>query len=246
MTTKYSDSPLYIREHPTSQTSDTDSHRINPGETLGWYGAHWADEKPMLYLYKDDKYVRQLGRLSSNLTWQADEPGHYEVYASPNVDPSKRPADRSHERISDYHVKPASDPGDVTGVEDTTFSPGDVTNVDETPSPSDIATNNPGIVPADNDEGIALAPSLRREGASLGPEGGTVTLPDGDTVEVGAIEESDEVARYLDGEQAGDVVDADQGAVSDPSGSGGGLLGGAAAVVVLLVAGGAALLGGDS
>jgi len=114
------------------------------------------------------------------------------------------------------------------------------------PSPSDIATSTPGLVPADNDEGIALAPSLRRAGADLGPEGATVTLPDGDTVDVGGIEESDEVARYLDGEQAGDVVEADQGAVDDPTSSGGwGLIGGALAAVVLLVAGGAALIGGD-
>jgi len=142
-------------------------------------------------------------------------------------------------------VEPGSGSGGVQN--DTAFTPEEESDAlagDDSVDPSNYA----GIVNADNDEGIALAPALRREGASLGPEGGTVTLPDGDTVEVGAISESDEVARYLDGQEAGEVVDADQGAVSDPTanGSGGGMIGAAVAAVVLLVAGGAALLGGDS
>jgi hypothetical protein len=113
---------------------------------------------------------------------------------------------------------------------------------EETVDPSNYA----GIVNADNEEGIALAPALRREGASLGPEGATVTLPDGETVDVGAISEADEVARYLQGDGAGDVVDADQPAVDtgSSSGGGGGMIGGAVAVVLALLVGAAALLGG--
>jgi hypothetical protein len=87
----------------------------------------------------------------------------------------------------------------------------------ESIDPSDYA----GIVNADNEEGIALAPRLRREGAELGSDGAMVNLPDGETVEVGAISEADEVARYVDGDDAGDVIDSDQPATdSDSSRSG--------------------------
>jgi hypothetical protein len=105
-----------------------------------------------------------------------------------------------------------------------------------------------GIVNADNDAGVALAPALRREGMDLGPDGATVELPDGETVEVGQITESDEVTRYLEGDRAGDVVESDQDVVSDPtssSGGGSGMIGVGVGVLALRVAGGAALLGGD-
>jgi hypothetical protein len=82
-----------------------------------------------------------------------------------------------------------------------------------TVDPADYA----GIVNADNEEGIALAPALRRAGADLGPQGATVTLPDGETVEVGAIEDADEVARVLEGDDAGEVIDADQDAAGGES-----------------------------
>jgi hypothetical protein len=140
-------------------------------------------------------------------------------------------------------------PGGETGtVEDNpnkgTGDADDWTNVDNSPDidPADYA----GIVNADNDEGIALAPSLRREGASLGPDGATVTLPDGETVDVGAISDADEVARVVEGDDAGDVIDADRPAVdgSSSGGPGDGMIGGAVAVVLLVVAGAAALLGG--
>jgi hypothetical protein len=106
---------------------------------------------------------------------------------------------------------------------------------EETVDPSNYA----GIVNADNAEGIAPAPALRRAGVTLGPDGATVNLPDGQTVEVGAIQEADEVARYVEGDQAGGVVDADQPAADQPeesntNGSGAGV--GAAAVVAALLA----------
>jgi hypothetical protein len=128
-------------------------------------------------------------------------------------------------------------------------APGEAEEVEETqenydPDGADTLdpSNYAGIVNADNEEGIALAPRLRREGASLGPEGATVNLPDGRTVEVGAIQEADEVARVIDGENAGDVIDADQPATDSGDGqtSGSGDLGMAAAVVGVLALGYAA------
>lgn len=98
-----------------------------------------------------------------------------------------------------------------------------------------------GIVNAGNDEGIALAPALRREGAALGPEGATVNLPDGETVEVGAISDADEVARYVEGDRAGEVVDADRGAVDGGSTDG---TGGVVGAVILVAAAAIAVLGG--
>lgn len=98
-----------------------------------------------------------------------------------------------------------------------------------------------GIVNAGNEEGVALAPALRREGASLGPEGATVNLPDGETVDVGAISEADEVARYVEGDRAGEVVDADRGAVDGGSTDG---AGGVVGAVILVAAAAIAILGG--
>lgn len=77
----------------------------------------------------------------------------------------------------------------------------------------------PGVVNADNDEGAALAPSLRR---SIGNVGGSVTIG-GDPLEVGPVTDDDE--RLADG-----------------GGAGGGLLGGigilaALAAVVWVVMG---------
>jgi len=129
--------------------------------------------------------------------------------------------------------------------EETTGSPDDWTNVDNSDAidPSEYA----GIVNADNDEAVALAPALRREGAELGPEGATVQLPDGESVDVGAIQDEDEVARVIEGDNAGDVIDADQPAVDgDPSseGSGSGVIGAVGAGILLVLAAAAALLGG--
>jgi len=115
-----------------------------------------------------------------------------------------------------------------------------VTYPDDGPDPID-PSEYAGIVNADNDQGVALAPALRREGASIGPDGATVNLPDGETVEVGAISEADEVARYVEGDRAGEVVDADREAVD--GGSTGGI-GGAVGGVILLVAAAIAALGG--
>lgn len=145
---------------------------------------------------------------------------------------------------------------DQTGESDQSLSDPNVGDTspafnDSEPGPDIDPANYAGIVNADNDEGVALAPALRREGASLGPDGATVTLPDGETVDVGAIEEADEVARVLEGENAGDVIEADQPAVDgDPSSSSGGsgpdsgVIGAVGVGIVLLLAGAAALLGG--
>lgn len=85
------------------------------------------------------------------------------------------------------------------------------------PDTSIDPANYAGIVNADNETGVALAPSLRREGASLGPEGATVQLPDGRTVEVSQIQDADEVARVIDGPNQGDVIESDQSATSGGS-----------------------------
>ncbi|QGX95006.1 hypothetical protein EI982_09485 [Haloplanus rallus] len=124
---------------------------------------------------------------------------------------------------------------------------------DYNPNPDPIDPSNyAGIVNADNEQGVALAPALRREGVVLGADTSTVTLPDGETVDVGAIKESDEVARYIEGDNAGDVVESDQPATdsgpssSGGSGSGSGMIGAVGAGVVLILAAIAALLfGGD-
>ncbi|WP_251327921.1 hypothetical protein [Haloplanus pelagicus] len=127
----------------------------------------------------------------------------------------------------DWNEGDPSPPGAVETVPTTNDAP----EID----PSDYA----GIVNADNEQGIALAPALRREGASLGPQGATVELPDGRTVEVGAIQDADEAARYVDGPNQGEVIDADQPAAgsgssgTDPTTSTGDL-GPAVAVVALL------------
>jgi hypothetical protein len=128
-------------------------------------------------------------------------------------------------------------------VEDTSTDPTDF-NSRNTSNPDPIDPSNyAGVVNSDNEEGIAPAPELRKEGVELGPEGATFKFPDGTTAEVGAIEDPDEVARYVDGENAGEVIDADQPASdsdSDSSSSGTdattstGDLGPAAAVVALL------------
>jgi len=137
-------------------------------------------------------------------------------------------------------------------ISDFVVAESDSANNDRTPpegaDPDSIETdldpsNYAGIVNADNEQGVALAPRLRREGAELGPEGATVNLQDGETVEVGAIQDADEVARYVDGEDEGEVVDSDEPATdpdSDSSNSGTdattstGDLGPAVAVVALL------------
>jgi hypothetical protein len=95
------------------------------------------------------------------------------------------------------------------------------------------------IVNADNEEGIAPAPVLRRRGVELGPDGATFRFPDGETVDVGAVEEADEVARYLEGADAGDVIDADQDATDsgDSTGSSNSSIEPAAAAAGLLALG---------
>jgi hypothetical protein len=108
----------------------------------------------------------------------------------------------------------ASAPEQDAGDAETVSEPSDA-NEGEI-DPSDYA----GIVNADNSQGIALAPRLRREGFGLSPEGATVTLPDGETVEVGAISDEDEVARYLEGDEADDVIDADQDATDSGDSTG--------------------------
>jgi hypothetical protein len=126
-------------------------------------------------------------------------------------------------------------PGEPATTEQENYDP-------DGPEPID-PSNYAGVVNADNDEGIAPAPRLRQNGVELGPDGATFELPDGSTVDVGAIEDEDEVARYIEGDQAGEVVDADQPATdsgSDSSSSGTGAttstgdLGPAVAVVALL------------
>ena len=112
-------------------------------------------------------------------------------------------------------------PSPPAGVPDDALTSDPAEHVDNSPSPSDIATNHPLIVPADNEEGIAPAPVLRRRGVELGPEGATFRFENGESVEVGAIEEADEVARYISGENAGDVVEGDQDVVDETNESGG-------------------------
>jgi hypothetical protein len=145
-------------------------------------------------------------------------------------------------------AEPGTEPtGDTSSADPNVDADFDWPERPDQPAESEVDPSNyAGIVNADNDEGVALAPTLRREGASLGPDGATVTLPDGETVDVGAISDSDEVARYLEGDDAGGVVDADQPAVDSDSSSGGsgGMIGGAVAVVLALLVGAAALLGG--
>jgi len=121
-------------------------------------------------------------------------------------------------------------------------SAGDAEQVSEgvDPDAGEIDPSNyAGIVNADNSQGIALAPRLRREGFDLSPEGATVTLPDGETVEVGAISDEDEVARYLEGDETSDVIDADQDATdsSDSTGSSSSSIEPAAAAAGLLAIG---------
>jgi hypothetical protein len=101
------------------------------------------------------------------------------------------------------------------------------------------------IVNADNESGIALAPSAVRDGITADPGGTEVDLSDGTTVTVYPRQDADETIR-----------DTETGApVDSPVGSGGvdgglddggdrGVIGAAVAAVVLLVAGAAALLGG--
>ena len=119
--------------------------------------------------------------------------------------------------------KEASDPTDRRGA-----------NYSE---PDDIdPANHRWIVNADNSEGAAPAPVLRRQGVEIGPNGATFRFPNGKTVDVGAIEDADEVARHLEGADAGDVIEADQDAASGDgsasSSSSGGLAAGAAAATL--------------
>lgn len=110
-------------------------------------------------------------------------------------------------------------PGSGNTGEDTVGNPSDWVNTDD-PSETRIDPSNyRWIVNADNDEGIAPAPFLRRQGVELGPNGATFRFPNGETVDIGTIEDADEVARHLDGVKAGDVIDADQDVVGDGSNS---------------------------
>lgn len=236
---------------PLTVTTVGGDSEINPGDTLRLRGATWSD-------YSGDVWVipvapdastrpsrpsksgeaKRIGPMSGGLTWTAGGTGQYRVTTGPTprlglADYRRDDMDGTDEALAGYTV--------VDG-EAANVNPDDYINVhdDTAIDPS----NYRGIVNADNEQGIALAPSLRREGASLGPDGATVTLPDGETVDVGAVSDADEVARVLDGDDAGDVIDADRPALGDSSGGGSGMIGGAVAVVLALLVGAAALLGG--
>jgi hypothetical protein len=152
------------------------------------------------------------GRLDTNARCKVEKAGRYRVV-------------RSGETVGTFEVVS----GTGNSGEETTGDPDDWTNVDN--SNEIDPSNYAGIVNADNEQGIALAPSLRREGAELGPEGATVTLPDGETVDVGAISDADEVARYTSGSNAGDVIDADQDAVNSGSSANSDAIGASGAVL---------------
>jgi hypothetical protein len=105
------------------------------------------------------------------------------------------------------------------------------------------------IVNADNESGIALAPSAVREGISADPGGTEVDLSDGTTVTVYPREDADEAIRDT---ETGDAIDSpvgsggvEGGVGGSSSGGSGGMIGGAVAVVLALVVAGAAALLGD-
>jgi hypothetical protein len=120
--------------------------------------------------------------------------------------------------------------------------------LDDPLSPEVDPTDYGMIVSADNQSGIALAPSAVREGITADAGGTQVELSDGTTVTVYPRQESDEAIRDP---STGDPVDTpvgsggvEGGVEGGVGGEGGGMIGGAVAAVVLLVAGAAALLGG--
>lgn len=253
-------SHVYVAEAPSSidrssaSAVQSDSDKIESGETLRFKRATFVSSSPEVWVMRVDPNTRRqvgpstkIGRISPSARWTAGRPGRYEVHTRPTK-PDKPKSERPDTKITGYTVESGSG---NTG-EETVGDPSDWTNTEE-PGPDIDPANYRGIVNADNEEGVALAPELRREGASLGPDGATVTLPDGETVDVGAIDEADEVARVLDGPNAGDVIEADQPAVDgDPSSSSGGsgpdsgVIGAVGGGLLLLVAGAAALLfGGD-
>jgi hypothetical protein len=240
---------------------------IQVGDTVKVRGAHSASRTPTLYLFRVDSapardatlgeidvepsrdeltLVKKLGTLDGALRWTHSKPGVYHIHTSREPKYGRIGAWDDTTAWRQYHVEPATDPVPENPEPE---EPADRFNYEEPDDQIDPA-NYRGIVNAENDEGIALAPALRREGASLGPDGATVNLSDGETVDVGAIEEADEVARVLEGENAGDVIEADQPAVDgDPSstsgGSDAGVIGAVGVGIVLLLAGAAALLGGS-
>jgi hypothetical protein len=215
---------VYVGEAPESidrssnAAYQADGDRFEPGETLRFKRATWSDLEGPVYAFRvneSSNYREKVGpatridSVNAHARWTAGTPGRYEVWTVPRK-PAKT-GEMPGEKVTAYTVES----GDGNRGEETVGSADDWTNVDS--STQIDPSNYAGIVNADNEQGIALAPSLRREGASLGSDGATVTLPDGETVEVGAISEADEVARYTSGSNAGDIVDADQDAANTES-----------------------------
>jgi hypothetical protein len=100
------------------------------------------------------------------------------------------------------------------------------------------------IVNADNQSGIALAPSAIRQGITADSDGTEVDLSDGTTVTVYPRQDADEAIRDT---ETGSPIDSPVGSGGVEGGVGDGdrgVIGAAVAAVVLLVAGAAAFLGG--
>jgi hypothetical protein len=145
----------------------------------------------------------------------------------------------------EFDQTPVRDPENIPSVRDDFGE-----NPADRPNEGIDVVSLPGVVPADNDEGAALAPALRREGVTVGDVGGEVNV-DGKTVQVGEIEESDEVARVTSGSDVGDVVPTDAQAAGpddEIAGSGGGsesgVIGAVGVVILVILGAAAALLGG--
>lgn len=220
-------SHVYVGEAPESidrssnEAYQADRDEFNPGETLRFKRATFTDESPEVWTFRVAEDGRphkvgpaiKIGRVTPSARWTPTEPGRWEVHTRPEK-PDKPKSERPDTKITGYTVEP----GDGNAGEETSGSADDWTNTEE-PGPEIEPENYAGIVNADNEQGIALAPDLRRAGASLDENGATVNLPNGETVEVGAIEDSDEVARYIEGDRAGEVIDADQSALDDSDAS---------------------------
>lgn len=200
------------------ETVIEDGSEFNPGETLR-LRATFTDKPYDVFLDGE-----KLGTVAagSHFRFEAPSVGEHTI------------------TVGDREIPITVEPRDSStpSSENTVGNADDWTNVDD--SDEIDPSNYAGIVNADNEQGVALAPSLRREGMELGPEGATVTLPDGETVDVGAISDADEVARYTSGSNTGDVVESDQDATdsgssttSDALGASGAILGALALAYML-------------
>jgi len=202
-----SDPFVGFEEHPSSidrsssEAVQEDGNEFHVGELL-----KFDDRISLQYggvsgkVIAPDGSVVYEGALSPNVSFRAKQAGTYTA---------KGPCGT----IAQAEVKS----GSGNSGEENVGDPSDWVN---TSGPDSVdPANHRWIVNADNDEGIAPAPVLRRQGVELGPNGATFRFPNGETVDVGAIEDADEVARHLEGVDAGDVIDADQGAVEEGSNS---------------------------